>query len=86
VAVDAETPLVRASKKMVAFVAAQKAIEVLPAAEDTGAPTWEEEDDENDEEVNEENPDLSWIDLPWTEMEGGRECCQRSLDEVRRTW
>ncbi len=45
-AVDAETPLVRASKKMVAFVAAQKAIEVLPAAEDTGAPTWEEEDDE----------------------------------------
>ncbi len=85
-ALDAEAPLVRASKKMVAFVAAQKAIEVLPAAEDPGAPTWEEEDHENDEEVNEENPDLSWIDLPWTENGGREGCCQRSLDEVRRTW
>jgi hypothetical protein len=37
VAVDAGAPLVRASKKMAAFVAAQKAVEAPPAAKDAGA-------------------------------------------------
>jgi hypothetical protein len=77
---EAGSPTGRADSKVVPPMATQKVDKPSPVTMDAGVPLWEEEDDEDDEEDDEKTPDLSWIDLPWTEMENvewsEKECCR----------